>query len=83
MAGLVPAIHVFAALEQVVDARVKPGHDESLKRAAMIGKTQPVRPYSAGLASGGGGLAEGGVPAADLAAAAFFSTMPTATIAPS
>jgi hypothetical protein len=28
MAGLVPAIHVFAALEQVVDARVKPGHDE-------------------------------------------------------
>jgi hypothetical protein len=23
-----PAIHVFAALEQVVDARVKPGHDE-------------------------------------------------------
>jgi len=29
MAGLVPAIHVFAALEQVVDAWVKPGHDES------------------------------------------------------
>jgi hypothetical protein len=29
MAGLVPAIHVFAALDQVVDARVKPGHDES------------------------------------------------------
>ena len=26
--GLFPAIHVFAALEQVVDARVKPGHDE-------------------------------------------------------
>jgi hypothetical protein len=29
MAGFIPAIHVFAALEQVVDARVKPGHDES------------------------------------------------------
>jgi hypothetical protein len=29
MAGLVPAIHVLAALDQVVDARVKPGHDES------------------------------------------------------
>jgi hypothetical protein len=28
MAGFIPAIHVFAALEQVVDARVKPGHDE-------------------------------------------------------
>jgi len=29
MAGLVPAIHVFpAATFQVVDARVKPGHDE-------------------------------------------------------
>jgi len=29
LAGFIPAIHVFAALEQVVDARVKPGHDES------------------------------------------------------
>jgi len=28
MAGFIPAIHVFAALDQVVDARVKPGHDE-------------------------------------------------------
>jgi hypothetical protein len=29
MAGLDPAIHVFvAATKQVVDARVKPGHDE-------------------------------------------------------
>ena len=28
MAGLVPAIHVFAyATKKVVDARVKPGHD--------------------------------------------------------
>jgi hypothetical protein len=25
----IPAIHVFAALKQVVDAQVKPGHDES------------------------------------------------------
>jgi hypothetical protein len=29
MAGFIPAIHVLAALEQVVDARVKPGYDES------------------------------------------------------
>jgi hypothetical protein len=29
MAGFIPAIYVFAALEQVVDARVKPGHHES------------------------------------------------------
>jgi len=28
MAGLVPAIHVFAAEEKGVDARVKPGHDD-------------------------------------------------------
>jgi hypothetical protein len=28
MAGLVPAIHVFSATKEVVDARVKPGHDE-------------------------------------------------------
>jgi hypothetical protein len=29
MAGLVPAIHVFAALrKQDVDARDKPGHDD-------------------------------------------------------
>jgi len=29
MAGLVPAIHVFGAYrKEVVDARVKPGHDE-------------------------------------------------------
>jgi hypothetical protein len=30
MAGLVPAIHVFDA-EEGVDARDKPGHDESLR----------------------------------------------------
>jgi hypothetical protein len=28
MAGLVPAIHVFAAGKKVVDARDKPGHDD-------------------------------------------------------
>jgi hypothetical protein len=28
MAGLGPAIHVFAASKQDVDARAKPGHDE-------------------------------------------------------
>ena len=83
MAGFIPAIHVLVGLEQVVDARVKPGHDESWERAVMIGKTKPVRPYSAGLASGGGGVAEGGVPAAALAAAARFSTMATAMIEPS
>src|SRR4051794_21836551 len=30
MAGLVPAIHVFVAPKQDVDARAKPGHDECL-----------------------------------------------------
>ena len=28
MAGLVPAIHVLVSEKQVVDARVKPGHDD-------------------------------------------------------
>jgi len=28
MAGLVPAIHVLVSEKEVVDARVKPGHDE-------------------------------------------------------
>ena len=28
MAGLVPAIHVFADAKKDVDARAKPGHDE-------------------------------------------------------
>jgi hypothetical protein len=86
MAGLVPAIHVFAALEQVVDARVKPGHDEfGLAAFRMTGEClgRAQRPYSAGLAAGGGGAAEGGVPAAELAAAAFFSTIRTAMIEPS
>jgi hypothetical protein len=30
MTGLVPAIHVFAAEKEDVDARDKPGHDERL-----------------------------------------------------
>jgi hypothetical protein len=29
MAGLVPAIHVFAARKEGVDARDKPAHDEA------------------------------------------------------
>src|SRR6516225_12377307 len=32
MAGLVPAIHVLANRKKGVDARVKPGHDESVGR---------------------------------------------------
>ena len=32
MAGLVPAIHVVANRKKGVDARVKPGHDESVGR---------------------------------------------------
>jgi hypothetical protein len=33
MAGLVPAIHVFARREvEIVDARLKPGHDEPYRR---------------------------------------------------
>jgi hypothetical protein len=72
MAGLVPAIHVFAALEQVVDARVKPGQDESWAAQADDRKNAGGAPYSAGLAAGGGA-----------AAAAFFSTIATAMIEPS
>jgi hypothetical protein len=37
----IPATHVFVALEQVVDARVKPEPDESSTEcAASTGKTQ-------------------------------------------
>ena len=75
MAGLVPAIHVFAALDQVVDARVKPGHDESWAARRDHRENVTEVPYSAGLASGGGVVAAW--------AAAFFSTMPTAMIEPS
>ena len=81
MAGFIPAIHVFAALDQVVDARVKPGHDESQAAQRDDRKNPTGAPYSAGLASGGG-LA-GGVPEAALVAAAFFSTTATAMIEPS
>jgi hypothetical protein len=34
MAGLDPAIHVFAYSKQIVDARHKAGHDEALLEAA-------------------------------------------------
>jgi hypothetical protein len=37
MAGLVPDIHVFVALDQAGDARVKPGHDEITGLAKTIG----------------------------------------------
>lgn len=76
MAGLIPAIHVSAALDQVVDARVKPGHDESW---AVRRRDRGKVPYSAGLAG-----VETSVPlVACAAAAAFFSTIPTAMIEPS
>ena len=52
--------------------------------ASVLGQLRAlnVRPYSAGLAAGGGGAADGGV-AAVLAVAARFSTMRTAMIEPS
>jgi hypothetical protein len=34
MPGLVPGIHVFPASRQVVDGRVKPGHDDVLLASA-------------------------------------------------
>ena len=75
MAGLVPAIHVFAGLDQVVDARVKPGHDESWAARSDLRETVAEAPYSAGF--------ESDADAAAACAAAFFSTMPTAMIEPS
>ena len=81
MAGFIPAIHVFAALDQVVDARVKPGHDESWAARRYDRKNVTEAPYSAELV-GGGGLSGGGVVPA-FAAAAFFSTMRTEIIEPS
>ena len=74
MAGFIPAIHVSAALDQVVDARVKPGHDES--SAERLYDRAKV-PYSAGLASD-----DAPVPEA-FDAAAFFSTIATEMIEPS
>ena len=76
----VPAIHVFAALEQVVDARVKPGHDESEVANADDKKKAADLPYSAGVGVvGAGGVAPGEA----RLAAAFFSTIRTAQIEPS
>ncbi|BBO06481.1 hypothetical protein BwSH20_11110 [Bradyrhizobium ottawaense] len=76
MAGLIPAIHVSAALDQVVDARVKPGYDESW---AEWRYDRAKAPYSAGLAG-----VDTSVPVvACEAAAALFSTIPTAMIEPS
>ncbi len=75
MAGFIPAIHVSAALDQVVDARVKPGHDES---SAGQRYDRAKVPYSAGLAG-----VDTSVPLVDFAAAAFFSTIATAMIEPS
>ena len=75
MAGLIPAIHVSAALDQVVDARVKPGHDESW---AVQRDDRTKAPYSAGLAG-----VDTSVPVAAFAAAAFFSTIDTEMIEPS
>ncbi len=75
MAGFIPAIHVSAALDQVVDARVKPGHDESW---AAQRDDRVQAPYSAGLAG-----VDTSVPVAACEAAAFLSTMPTAMIEPS
>jgi hypothetical protein len=66
-----------------IDSRGRGVLDSPPSRGMTADLGARTRPYSAGLASGGGGLAEGGVPAAVLAAAAFFSTMATATIAPS
>ena len=75
MAGFIPAIHVSVALDQVVDARVKPGHDES---SAVQRHDRAKLPYSAGLAG-----VDTSVPVACDEAAAFFSTIATAMIEPS
>ena len=65
-----PGIHAFPYLNQDVDGRDKPGHDE-----IMIRRPASYVNYSAGLTS----LAA----AAASAAAAFFSTRRTDQIAPS
>lgn len=70
----IPAIHASAALEQSMDAGVKPAHGEI--------KDGLVPDYSAGVGLGGG-LAGGGVAADVRALVAFFSTMRTAMIEPS
>ena len=45
MAGLGPAIHVFGILRtEVVDARVKPGHDEELGGGQFIVRIENSAP---------------------------------------
>ncbi|MEY9185096.1 hypothetical protein ABIG06_006597 [Bradyrhizobium sp. USDA 326] len=75
MAGFIPAIHVSAALDQVVDARVKPGHDESW--AEQCDDKAKVA-YSAGLAG-----VDTSLLVVACAAATLFSTIATAMIEPS
>jgi hypothetical protein len=41
MAGLVPAIHVFSAPEEDVDARDTRGHDETLIVSAVLTFSRP------------------------------------------
>jgi len=47
MAGLVPAIHVFAAAKKAVDARGKPGHDRLVRAGerAMASSANQSRIY--------------------------------------
>jgi hypothetical protein len=47
MPGLVPGIHVLAALEKVVDGRDKPGHDEKETRFQVVRKSLKIlAPFS-------------------------------------
>jgi hypothetical protein len=43
MAGLVPAIHVFAARKKDVDARDKPAHDGESQRISATNTRSPSR----------------------------------------
>jgi len=81
MAKFIPTIHVLrlSALKQGVDARVKPGHDESREqypKGAIDG-------YSAGGSAGGVSDGVSGGVSAAFRFAAFFSTIETAMIEPS
>ncbi len=42
MAGLVPAIHVFAAEKEGVDAWVKPGHDKFVEQSSSEVSSTPA-----------------------------------------
>jgi len=42
MAGLVPAIHVFGFILQIVDARHKAGHDEGCRLQKIGYRFSPV-----------------------------------------